>query len=371
MPSKDAAQKRAATLKEAKSLKASGGELRPEHTTALDRESRRLEGQKSRYSEAKTTIASGKDVAPKLKSAAAKVAKVNPTLVEKAKRYPSPGPTVEQALSSVKSDSRYTDSLASSPRQTKSNPINNDTRHHSVLATIADSMSDKLNEAESKGSLNQGVADKAAGHLADAYSYHDVSLQHHNTGDTENAKRNLQYSSDSLMKAHSELSNRRGVSLAPDIHRLIVGTASKYINSTTPGMGAKPNKDFTPNRVLKERPIVQPKPVEKKAAPVAAAHFLSKEQLGQAISDYASAVPEKPSNINTPIPPRKRAEMRYQKGVDMNLKGMRPPRPESMASKKEKLEQPEMSTAEPQEQKFTGQDLIGQQLQHFAKGRYE
>jgi hypothetical protein len=371
MPSKDAAQKRAATLKEAKSLKASGGELRPEHTVALERESRRLEGQKSRYSEAKTAIASGKDVAPTLKAAASKVAKVNPTLVEKAQRYKMSTPTVEQALSSVIKDSRYTDSLADRPRQVKQNPINNDNSHHAVLATIADSMSDKLNDAESKGSLNPGVANKAAGHLADAYSYHDISLQHHNAGDAENAKKNMHYSAESLVRAHAELHARRGISLAPGISNLISATASKYANSTTPGIGAKPHEDFTPNRVLKERSTLEPKSVEKKAAPAVAPRLLSKEQLGQAISEYTSAVPENPRNITTPASPRKRAEMRYAKGVEMNLKGMKPPRSESLASKKEKLEQPELSTGENTlGTQFSPKHIADMHVQYFMEGRH-
>lgn len=371
MPSKDAAQKRAAILKEAKSLKASGSELRPEHTVALERADREKAVKKQNYSEAKTAIASGKNVSPKLKAAASKVAKVNPTLVEKAQRYKMPEPTVQEATRSAVKDSRYTDALSFEPRQTKSNPINNDTSHHAVLATIADSMSEKLNDAESRGSVNPGVIGKAAGHLADAYTYHDISLQHHNSGDAENAKRNLQYSTESLVKAHAEMNNRRGISLAPGIHNLIAGTVRAYVHSNTPGIGGKPHEDFAPNRVLKERPTPQPKPVEKKAVPAAAPRLLNKEQLGQAISEYTAAVPENPNSISTSASPRKRAEMRYAKGVEMNLKGMRAPREESVASKNEKLEQPEISTSEPKEQGFTGANLISKQIEHFAKGRYE
>jgi hypothetical protein len=91
------ATKRAAILKEAKAVKASGGDLSAEHTTALDRESRRLEGQKKRYSEAKSVIATGKEVAPSLKASVKRVSKMNTGLVERTQRYKD-APTMDVAL---------------------------------------------------------------------------------------------------------------------------------------------------------------------------------------------------------------------------------------------------------------------------------
>jgi len=328
---------------------------------------RRKNQQKSSYSTVQKQVISNTDVSNAPAGLVARVKEKNPTGVEKVQRYKMSEPTVEQAVKSVVKDNRYTEALSYEPMQTKQNPINNDTTHHAALATIADALDSKLDGP----SVSSNVVNKAGGHIADFYAYHDTSLQHHNSGDAEKAKNNLQYAADSLIKAHTEMNNRKGISLAPGINNRITSHIRAYSNSTTPGVGAKPNEDFVPNRVLKERPTPQPKPVVKET-PKETPRLLNKEQLGQAISEFTSDVPEKPKNVNTPLPPRNRAEMRYQKGVDMKLKGLKEPRQLSLASKKEQLEKPEnIAPEEPKEPGFTGQDLISQQLQHFAKGRYE
>lgn len=371
MPSKDAAQKRAATLKEAKSLKASGGELRPEHTVALEREARRLEGQKSRYSEAKTAITSGKEVAPKLKAAASKVAKVNPTLVERAEKYGKvSAPSIDAAIKDTPTPKFSSEMAALGNVKVTRNPLNNDTRHHGVLATIADSVGAKVDDAADRGALNLGVADKAYRHLADAYSYHDVSLQHHNSGNAEEAKRNMAHASESLVKAVAEVSNRRGVSLAPGIHNFILANRDKYVNSTTPGLGSRPHEDFVPNRTLKGTPVQERKPVVVETKPVVSAPKLSREAVEAKVSSFVADTPEKPRNVNTSTPPAKRAEMRSEVAKKAaEQKGKRVSEFKMYSASNPELERPEIDTSSlNKEVGFTGQQMIGQQLSNWAKG---
>jgi hypothetical protein len=369
VPSEKAA-KRAAVLKEAKAVKAAGGELSAEHSTALDRESRRLEGQKKRYSEAKSAIATGKEVAPSLKASAKKVSKMNTGLVERTQRYKD-APSIDAVVKNTPTPKFSSEMADLGNLKVTRNPVNNDTRHHGVLATIADSVGSKVDEAVDRGALNPGVADKTYGHLADAYSYHDVSLQHHNSGNPEEAKRNMANASESLVKAVAQVSNRRGVSLAPGIHNYILANRDKYVHSTTPGVGSRPSEDFVPNRTLKgtpvqERPAVVAAP--KQAAP---APKLSREAVSSKVSSFVSETPEKPGNVNTSTPPPKRAEMRFavaQKAAEQ--KGKRASEFKmSSASRGAELERPEIDTSSiGKEPGFSGSQMIGQQLANWAKG---
>jgi hypothetical protein len=369
VPSKN----RAEILKEARSLKSSGGELRPEHTAALDRESRRASAKKQRYSEAKSELTSGKSLeqlSPRLKAAGASVVSKAPIAVEKAQRYKN-APSIDAVVKNTPTPKFSSEMADLGNLKVTRNPVNNDTRHHGVLATIADSVGSKVDDAVDRGALNPGVADKTYGHLADAYSYHDVSLQHHNSGNPEEAKRNMANASESLVKAVAQVSNRKGVSLAPGIHNYILANRDKYVHSTTPGVGSRPSEDFVPNRTLKGTPVQERPAVVAAPKQVAPVPKLSREAVSSKISSFVSETPEKPGNVNTSTPPPKRAEMRFavaQKAAEQ--KGKRASEFKmSAASRGAELERPEIDTSSiGKEPGFSGSQMIGQQLTNWAKG---
>ena len=372
MPRSKEAQKardaqRAATLKEARQLKAAGKELSPEHQAEYDRNERKKSNRNARYSQGTSEILSGKDesqIAPELRASVKRVSERNPGLIKEVTAIQEAPKIVKAAVRSVVPDNRYTEALSTEPRQTKLNPINNDTRHHSVLTTIADKMGEKLDAAESKGVWNNHY-EKVATHLADSHAFNDMSLQSHNYGEVDAAKRHFKASADSLIAAHANLHNRQGVSLAPGIPNYITNTVRDYVHSTTPGVGAKPHNDFVA-RVLKERPTPQPRP-EVKTAPKAPVRPLSKEELNKVVSD----VPENPRGITTPKSPRERAEMRAAVAKKLaEQKGKRTSEFKmSSASKNAELERPEVDTSSiGKEPGFSGSQMIGQQLTNWAKG---
>lgn len=373
MPRSKEAQKardaqRSALLKEARSLRDSGGKITPEHQAELDRYDRKSGAKKQRYSAATSEILSGKDkgeISPTLSSAVKRVSERNPGLIKEVTAIKEAPNIVKAAVRSVVPDNRYTEALSTEPRQTKLNPINNDTRHHSVLTTIADKLGDKLDAAESKGVWNNHY-EKAATHLADSHAFNDMSLQSHNYGDVEGAKRHFQTSANSLIAAHANLHNRQGVSLAPGIPNYITTTVRDYVHSTTPGVGAKPHNDFVA-RVLKERTRPQSAPVVKETAPKAPVRPINSEELNRFVSD----IPENPKAITTVKSPRERAEMRSavakklaeQKGKRVSEFNL------SSASRNVELERPEIDTSSiGKEPGFSGSQMIGQQLSNWAKG---
>jgi hypothetical protein len=362
--------KKAAVLKEARSLRDSGGKLNAEHEKALNTAEKLVTGKRERYSKAKEAIVSGKEIAPNLKGAANRVSQGNVGLVERAQKYKN-APLIEDVVKNTPTPKFSSEMADLGNVKVTRNPINNDTRHHGVLTTIADSVSSKVDDAVDRNALNPGVADKAYGHLADAYSYHDVSLQHHNSGRPEEAKRNMANASESLVKAVAQVSNRKGVSLAPGIHNFILANRDKYVNSTTPGVGSRPHEDFVPNRTLKGTPVQERPVVVSAPKQVATPPKLNREAVASKVSSFVSETPEKPGNVNTSTPPPKRAEMRFavaQKAAEQ--KGKRTSEFKlSSASKNAELERPEIDTSSiGKEQGFTGSQMIGQQLANWAKG---
>lgn len=355
--------KRKQDLDEARAVKANTPHLlTPSHNKILAAYEERLAKNKETKIAAKAAILrddTSANISPGVKKA---VEKNNPQLVRELQGLKEAPKVLKTALGSVVPDSRYTDALSEEPRQTKLNPINNDTRHHSVLTTIADKMGDKLDAAESKGQWSKHY-ETIAGHLADSHAFNDMSLQSHNYGEVEAAKRHFQASAEALTKAHASLDNREGVSLTPGIPHLITNTVRDYVHSTTPGVGAKPHNDFV-ERVLKERPTPQPKP-EVKAVPKAPVRPLRKEDLDSFVSD----IPENPRAITTSKSPRERADMRLAVAKKLaEQKGKKVSEFRGVSSAE--LERPEIDTSSiGKETGFTGQELVGQQIRNYMDGR--
>jgi hypothetical protein len=143
----------------------------------------------------------------------------------------------------------------------KTDSINNDTTHLTLMNEIAMHLSDKLRDAQEKGSLmshNTAAADIG---LSRAWDHHQAAYDSHTGGSVEGAKYHMKETANNLISVVENLRNKPGVNIKPGIHHVINDIANRYINSKTPGVGAMPEEDFKAPKIEKisSAPVVKEK----------------------------------------------------------------------------------------------------------------
>jgi hypothetical protein len=220
---------------------AAGEPLDPEHQAIVDARTKR----KVQYGDTKKVLTSAtkpsKDVS---KAAIARVLSRNTKLTKQTSGKIT-APSMSDVYGSIDSRPEYEEQIRKNSA-VNLNPINNDKSHHSVLATVAQTLENKTNEGEETGSLKERDVTTANNHIADFWGHHSSSLQQHDLGNPELAKEHFKNAADSLLKAHDTIANKRGVVLRAGV-RGFVGQASRnYLFSKTPGVGAQPHEDWAP-----------------------------------------------------------------------------------------------------------------------------
>jgi hypothetical protein len=143
----------------------------------------------------------------------------------------------------------------------KTDSINNDTTHLTLMNDLAMHLSDKLRDAQEKGSLmshNTAAADIG---LSRAWDHHQAAYDSHSGGSVDGAKYHMKETADNLISVVENLRNKPGINIKPGIHHIINDTANRYINSKTPGVGAMPEEDFKAPKIEKisSAPVVKEK----------------------------------------------------------------------------------------------------------------
>jgi organic radical activating enzyme len=243
------ARKAAAKSAKMKSLRAetnrreaAGEPLGPEHQAIKDARSKR----KIQYGDTKNILASGGKPTKKVSKAAVNRVLSRNTKLSKQISGAIPQPNMPDVYGSI--DSSSGEALKQSSA-VKSNPINTDKSHHSVLATVAQSLENKVNAAEDTGSLSERNVTAANSHVADFWAHHDSSLQAHDVGNPNMAKEHFKNAAESLIKLHTMLSGKSKIVLRPGIRNYIGQASRNYLYSNTPGVGAKPDENWKPKEV--------------------------------------------------------------------------------------------------------------------------
>jgi hypothetical protein len=216
---------------------------------------RRKGSQKKQYSGGKHELLFGETsttVAPSIKT---KIEKGNPDLIRELNVMKDAPKLSESKVEKVPNP------LEDYRPEKKTDSINNDTRHLTLMNEIAMHLSDKLRDAQEKGSLMSHNTTAADIGLSRAWDHHQAAYDSHTGGSVEGAKYHMKETADNLISVVENLRNKPGVNIKPGIHHLIDDIANKYINSKTPGVGAMPEEDFKAPKIEKisSAPVVKEK----------------------------------------------------------------------------------------------------------------
>lgn len=139
----------------------------------------------------------------------------------------------------------YASALSPKVRSIKLGAINEDDTHHAAMATIADHLSDKLEEADVKGILHSKDSTHIDSALGQAYASIHRSNTSHNSGQVNDAKVHMESAAQNLHSAATQMA-AKGVSLHPKILEAIKQSSQGYVSSTIAGTGAMPHPTFQP-----------------------------------------------------------------------------------------------------------------------------
>lgn len=135
--------------------------------------------------------------------------------------------------------------LSPKKRLNRLGAINEGNVHHAAMATIADILSEKQEEAEVHGILHSRDTKSIDNSLTQAYKSLHHSEYAHDTGQVNDAKVHMASAHTNLHDVATQLQNK-GVDVHPDTIRALKTTAEGYIKSTRPGEGAMPHPGFRP-----------------------------------------------------------------------------------------------------------------------------
>jgi hypothetical protein len=223
--------------------------ITPQHQTAMDYFTRKRSND-DRRSRAEQSLGTGE---PRTKKATGEV-----NLSGSSAQLPVPGAQRDKVFKKIAKQirlrgeenpgSKYAGiatETAPRLRLNKLGAINEDDTHHSAMATIADHLSDKLEESEYHGILHSKDTTAIDSALTQAYkSLHESELAH-NGGQVNDAKVHMESAHRNLYSAATQLKGK-GVELHPALISGIKTTAEGYIKSTRPGEGAMPHPGFRP-----------------------------------------------------------------------------------------------------------------------------
>ena len=139
--------------------------------------------------------------------------------------------------------------------------INEDDSHRAQLGTVADHLSNLIDQVEARGQSDTLHYNRAVSHLANAYEAHRAHGDAHLLGYVDEAKQkitemssHLTHAVEYLRSAHPDLfSGSFGVNNR-SLPKIISGIKDDYVNSTEPGVGGA----LAPGKVARKRPTVVP-----------------------------------------------------------------------------------------------------------------